>query len=87
MEKQGKWDHRDKGDGGGKRDLYYDPETGEIYEKPKGGQSPVEPIHLNVHDLSTAVVVGGAAIVTWEVVKWVIGIAGFPEASPVLFIP
>jgi RHS repeat-associated protein len=48
------YDHRDKGvngKGGGKKDLYYDPKTGEIYEKPKGNKGPGNPIGFNIRDV------------------------------------
>ena len=49
--KKAGWDHSDKGKSGGKKDLWYDPKTGEIYEKPKNGKGPGEPIGWNIHDV------------------------------------
>jgi len=50
LEKAG-WDHSEKGDGAGKRDLWYDPKTGEIYEKNKGGNGEGEPIGWNLKEV------------------------------------
>jgi RHS repeat-associated protein len=44
------WTHRDKGDNGGKTDLYKD-KQGNVYQKPKGGNGPGEPIGVNLNDL------------------------------------
>ncbi len=55
--KKKNWDHRSKNNGksGGGVDLYYDPKTGQIYEKPKGAGKDVagEPIDFNINDLQT----------------------------------
>jgi hypothetical protein len=48
--KRNGWTHRQKGDGGGKTDLYKD-RDGNIYQKPKGGTGEGEPIGINVNDL------------------------------------
>lgn len=57
------WDHKDKGrSGGGKKDLWYDPKTGDIYEKPKSGIGPGEPIDWNIRDVRNTVAVGAATI-------------------------
>ena len=40
-----------KNGAGGKKDLWYDPKTGEIYEKPKNGTGPGEPTGWNIKDV------------------------------------
>ena len=49
LERNG-WNHREKGRHGGQRDLYKDKE-GNVYEKPKGGNGPGEPIGVNLKEL------------------------------------
>ena len=49
LKKKG-WDHSDKKGRGGQRDLYKD-KDGNVYEKPKGGNGPGEPIDYNLKDL------------------------------------
>jgi RHS repeat-associated protein len=46
------WNHRDKGDHGGQTDLYRDPSTGEVYQKPKGGRGYGEPIGINWNEVT-----------------------------------
>lgn len=48
--KKAGWDHSDKGDGGGKIDLYKD-KRGNVYEKAKGNKGPGEPIGVNLNNL------------------------------------
>ena len=38
-------------DHGGQTDLYYDPKTGIIYQKPKGGKGYGEPVGWNINEL------------------------------------
>lgn len=77
--KEAGWDHSDKGNGGGKIDLYKD-KDGNVYEKGKGNKGPGEPIGVNLNDLKstgvstnsvlkagTAITVG---IVIYEIIKW-----------------
>nr|WP_199157907.1 polymorphic toxin type 33 domain-containing protein [Pedobacter sp. ASV2] len=51
LQRQG-WDHREKGDHGGQTDLWKDRE-GNVYQKPKNGAGPGEPIGYNLNDFST----------------------------------
>jgi len=48
--KEAGWDHSDKGNGGGKIDLYKDKE-GNVYEKGKGNKGPGEPTGYNLNNL------------------------------------
>lgn len=63
------WDHADKGvngKGGGPKDLWKD-KNGNVYEKPKSGSGPGEPIGVNLNNLSvsaTVIGVGTAVIYT-----------------------
>jgi hypothetical protein len=47
------------GKGGGPKDLYKD-KKGNVYEKPKGGRGPGEPIGINLNNLSVKIGVGAA---------------------------
>lgn len=51
LQRQG-WVHRDKGDHGGQTDLWKDRE-GNVYQKPKNGAGPGEPIGYNLNDFSS----------------------------------
>lgn len=51
LQKQG-WDHSEKGNHGGQTDLWKDRE-GNVYQKPKNGVGPGEPIGYNLNDFST----------------------------------
>jgi hypothetical protein len=79
--KENGWDHSDKGKRGGRTDLYKDRE-GNVYQKPKGGNGPGEPIGVNLNDLNNfskvgVVVTGG--FILYEVVKWGVAIFLAPE--------
>ncbi|SHJ27329.1 toxin 33, partial [Cruoricaptor ignavus] len=58
------WDHSEKGvngKGGGQKDLWKD-KNGNVYEKPKNGKGPGEPIGVNLNNLSVKVGVGAAIL-------------------------
>lgn len=50
LKRRGIWDHSDKGNGGGKIDLYKDGE-GNVYEMGKGGKGVGEPLGINLRHL------------------------------------
>ena len=52
LKEKGDWDHREKGAGGGKYDVYKD-KKGNLYLKPKGGLGQGEPIGINLNDLES----------------------------------
>lgn len=82
--KEAGWDHGDKGvngKGGGAKDLHKD-KDGNVYEKPKNGNGPGEPIGVNLNDLSVkvgigAVIVGG----TLKALDWVMS-----RAMPIFMV-
>jgi RHS repeat-associated protein len=45
------WDHDDKGKGGSRKDIFYDPKTGKMYELPKSGKGEPQEIDYNFKDL------------------------------------
>ena len=62
--KRNEWDHSDKGKGGGKTDLWYDPKSGKIYQKNKQGVGPGEPTGFNMRDIRNIVITGVAVATT-----------------------
>jgi RHS repeat-associated protein len=52
LQEQG-WDHREKGNHGGQTDLWKDKE-GNVYQKPKDGKGPGEPIGYNLNHMSSS---------------------------------
>jgi hypothetical protein len=82
LKEKGVWDHHDK-DFGSRFDLYKD-KKGNVYEKPKGGLGPGDPIGINLNNLSTAVKTGiGVAIGIgiYEGVKWIAATILAPETG------
>lgn len=57
LKEKGVWDHHDK-DFGSRFDLYKD-KKGNVYEKPKGGLGPGDPIGINLNNLFSTPPAGG----------------------------
>lgn len=57
LKEKGVWDHHDK-DFGSRFDLYKD-RKGNVYEKPKGGLGPGDPIGINLNNLFSTPPAGG----------------------------
>lgn len=45
------WDHDDKGKGGSRKDIFYDPKSGKMYQLPKSGKGEPEEIDYNFKNL------------------------------------
>ncbi|PUZ19584.1 toxin 33 [Chitinophaga costaii] len=89
LKEKGVWDHHDK-DFGSRFDLYKD-RKGNVYEKPKGGLGPGDPIGINLNNLFSTPPAGGLSpagkigtgvvvgVAIYEVIKWGAAILLVPE--------
>ena len=81
--KKNGWDHSDKGKGGGKKDLWYDPKSGNIYEKNKQGVGAGESTGFNMRDIRNIVITGVAVATTVVAIDaaWAAVVAFFVGAA------